>query len=54
MLGAEKLYITAHSSEESQAFYKTVGCCETCELNQPLYEKEPFDCHLEYDLYHSL
>ena len=54
MLGAKKLYITAHSSEESQAFYKMVGCCETLELDQTLHEREPFDCHLEYDLYYSL
>lgn len=49
-LGATKLYITAHSSEETQAFYKAVGCYETVELNQELYDEEPFDCHLEYKL----
>ena len=54
MLGAKKLYITAHSSEETQAFYNAVGCRETLELNQSFYEKEPFDCHIEYDLYRSL
>ena len=49
-LGAKKLYITAHSAEETQAFYKSVGCIETVEVNQRLFEEEPFDCHLEYCL----
>ena len=47
-LGAKKLYISAHSSEETQAFYKAMGCCETLEINQALFEKEPLDCHMEY------
>ena len=49
-LGAIKLYISAHSAEETQAFYKSVGCIEAVEVNQRLYEDEPFDCHLEYIL----
>ena len=49
-LGAKKLYISANSSEETQAFYKAMGCCETLEINQELFEKEPFDCHMEYCL----
>jgi ribosomal protein S18 acetylase RimI-like enzyme len=48
--GAEKLYISANSSEESQAFYKAMGCREAEEINQELFEEEPFDCHLEYIL----
>lgn len=48
--GAEKLYISAHSSVESQAFYKAVGCVEAVEYNQYLAEKEPCDCQLEYVL----
>ena len=47
-LNVRKLYITAHSSEETQAFYKSLGCYETVELNQVLYDEEPYDCHLEY------
>lgn len=49
-LGAKKLYISAHSSEESQAFYKAVGCKEAEEYNEKLVEAEPCDCQLEYIL----
>lgn len=48
--GAKKLYISAHSSEESQAFYKAVGCIEAQEINVQIAEKEPFDCQMEYDV----
>ena len=50
-LGAKKLYISAHSSRETRAFYNTVGCVEALEYNNGLVIKEPFDCQLEYDLY---
>lgn len=49
-MGAQKLYISAHSSEETQAFYKIVGCVETVEYNSKLVEEEPCDCQLEYCL----
>ena len=45
--GAKKLYISAHSSQETQAFYKTMGCKEAEEYNQKSVEKEPCDCQLE-------
>ena len=45
--GAKKLYISAHSSVESQAFYKAIGCREAEEYSQPHVEKEPCDCQLE-------
>ena len=45
--GAEKLYISAHSAVESQAFYKSMGCVEALEYNKELVEKEPCDCQLE-------
>lgn len=45
--GADKLYISAHSSVESQAFYKAMGCVEAIEYNRYLAEKEPCDCQLE-------
>lgn len=45
--GAAKLYISAHSAVESQAFYKAMGCTEAIEYNMKLVEKEPFDCQLE-------
>ncbi len=47
---AEKLYISAHSSVESQAFYKAMGCVEATEYNEKLVEKEPCDCQLECEL----
>lgn len=48
--GAQKLYISAHSSVETQAFYKTMGCVEAVEHHPEHVEKEPFDCQLEFDL----
>ena len=48
--GAKKLYISAHSAEESQAFYHAVGCHEAEEYDRTLHEKEPCDCQLEYIL----
>lgn len=49
-LGAEKLYISAMSAEESQAFYRSMGCVEAQEYNPYLVEKEPCDCQMEYPL----
>lgn len=48
VLGAEKLYISAHSSVESQAFYKRMGCVEALEYDAHHVEQEPCDCQLEY------
>lgn len=50
MMGADKLYISAHSSKETQEFYKAVGCVEAVEINQMAVEREPYDCQMEYDL----
>lgn len=44
---AEKLYISAHSAVESQAFYKSMGCVEAKEYSREHVEKEPYDCQLE-------
>lgn len=49
-MGAKKLYISTHSSEESQAFYKAMGCVEAMEYNAKLVDEEPCDCQLEYRL----
>lgn len=49
-LDAKKLYISAHSSEESQAFYKAIGCIEAKEYNEKLVQAESCDCQLEYIL----
>ena len=45
--GAKKLYISGHSSVESQAFYKAMGCVEAEEYDKAHVEKEPCDCQLE-------
>lgn len=45
--GAGKLYISAHSAVESQAFYKAMGCAEAQVYNRKHTEAEPFDCQLE-------
>ncbi len=50
-MGAKKLYISAHSSQETQAFYKAMGCVEAKEYNESLVVKEPYDCQLEYNLF---
>lgn len=49
-MGARKLYISAHPSKETQAFYSAVGCSDVTEIIQDLLEKEPYDRHLEYVL----
>ena len=49
-LGAEKLYISSHSSKESQAAYRALGCTPAEEINAGLAEEEPFDVQLEYIL----
>ncbi|SKC81944.1 GNAT family N-acetyltransferase [Maledivibacter halophilus] len=52
-IGAQKLYISTHSSEESQAFYKAMGCVEAMEYNDKLVAEEPCDCQLEYCLFNK-
>lgn len=48
--GAQKLYISAHSSVESQAFYRRMGCVEAEEYDAAHTAAEPCDCQLEYSL----
>ena len=48
--GAEKLYISAHSAVESQAFYKRMGCVEAAWYKKEHVEEESFDCQLEVKL----
>lgn len=50
-LGAKKLYISAHSAEESIAAYTKYGCLLAEEPDAAHIEKEPFDLQLEYDLF---
>ena len=47
-LGADKLYISAHSSKESQAAYRALGCSFAEEINEELAAAEPFDVQMEY------
>lgn len=48
--GAGKLYISAHSAVESQAFYARMGCVDA-QLPDPRHTKaEPFDRQLEFKL----
>lgn len=49
-LGAKKIYIGAHPSEESQGFYKSVGCTEAKEVNEEIYNREPLDIQMEFVL----
>lgn len=48
--GATKMYISAHSAEESAAAYKSYGCVFAQEINRELAEKEPYDLQLEFEL----
>ncbi len=49
-LGADKLYISAHSSKESQAAYRALGCSFAEEINEELAAAEPLDVQMEYRL----
>ena len=46
----KKLYIFAHSSKESQAAYKALGCVPAEEIIPWIADEEPFDVQLEYVL----
>lgn len=48
--GADKLYISAHSALESQAFYKKMGCVEARYHHRPHVEAEPCDRQLKCGL----
>jgi len=48
--GAGKLYISAHSAVESQAFYRAMGCVEAQVYHLKHVEEEPYDCQLECKL----
>lgn len=49
-MGAGKLYISAHSAVESQAFYHAMGCVEARVYCQAHVDAEPYDCQLECPL----
>ena len=44
---AKKLYIVANPSEESQAFYRTMGCVDAQEIIPALFD-DSYDVHMEY------
>jgi predicted N-acetyltransferase YhbS len=48
--GASKIYLSAHSSEESQAFYRAAGAVEAEEIDPIHAANEPFDCQMELPL----
>ena len=50
ILGAEKLYISVHPSEETQYFCKSVGCTDAEEINYGIAEHEPESKQMEYVL----
>ncbi|WP_161783096.1 GNAT family N-acetyltransferase [Pontibacillus yanchengensis] len=45
--GAQKLYIGAHPSIETQSFYHRMNCILTKEVYLPIYEREKRDIQLE-------
>ncbi|MFA9559118.1 GNAT family N-acetyltransferase [Evansella sp. AB-rgal1] len=48
--GADKLYMCAASSQETIAFYRSLGCIDAKEVNKQLYESDPRDIQLEYEI----
>lgn len=46
-LGADKLYIGAHPSIETQSFYSHMGCVLAEEIHEEIYMREPRDIQLE-------
>ncbi|MFC5451610.1 GNAT family N-acetyltransferase [Paenibacillus aestuarii] len=50
LLGAEKLYIGAHPSVETQNFYRKMGCVQAVEINEFIYKREIRDIQLEVTL----
>lgn len=47
-LGAQKLYISAHSARDSMAAYWKLGCTEAAEVHQGHAVSEPCDIQMEY------
>jgi len=48
--GARKLYISAHSSIETQKAYEKLGCMNASWFNEKAIKEEPYDIQLEYEL----
>ncbi len=45
--GGEKLFVSSHSSVETQAFYKAMGFVEAEEYSAVHAQREPFACQIE-------
>lgn len=45
--GANKLYIAAHPSVETQEFYAKMGCMYALEIDKEIYKREPLDIQME-------
>lgn len=45
-----KIYISAHSSKESQEAYRKLGCINAIEINEQIAKNEPCDIQMEYKL----
>lgn len=48
--GAEKLYVGANPNVKTYQFYKSMGCSLAKEIIKEVYDHEPLDLQLEYDL----
>jgi len=48
--GAQKVFISAHSSRESQAAYRALGCTLAKEPDAARMAAEPYDVQMEFDL----
>lgn len=49
-LGARQLYVSSTPSENTVGFYLRRGCRVTRDVDAALYELEPEDIHLEFDI----
>lgn len=49
-LDIKRIFLSTNFSEETQYFYKSVGCVDTKEIDKQRSEEEPFDRQLEYIL----
>ena len=49
-LGARRLYISSTPSQNTVDFYLSLGCRLAEEIDPDLYELEPGDIHLEYEV----
>lgn len=49
-LGARRLYVSSTPSENTVSFYLHLGCRVTEDVDAALFELEPEDIHLEFDI----